>query len=102
RRHTSWPRDWSSDVCSSDLQEILHSGVSIEVDVLIWMAVARKEFFDAKRVGGMSRPEKHDISQPARNQLHSPKDERPHEDLAERSEERRVGKEWRSRWCVER
>src|SRR5690625_1354676 len=20
RRHTSWPRDWSSDVCSSDLQ----------------------------------------------------------------------------------
>src|SRR5690625_5348348 len=21
RRHTSWPRDWSSDVCSSDLEE---------------------------------------------------------------------------------
>src|SRR5690625_1162933 len=21
RRHTTWPRDWSSDVCSSDLQE---------------------------------------------------------------------------------
>src|SRR6266508_372918 len=21
RRHTRWPRDWSSDVCSSDLQE---------------------------------------------------------------------------------
>src|SRR5439155_7798366 len=21
RRHTSWPRDWSSDVCSSDLLE---------------------------------------------------------------------------------
>src|SRR5439155_18963598 len=21
RRHTSWPRDWSSDVCSSDLKE---------------------------------------------------------------------------------
>src|SRR5690625_6224943 len=20
RRHTSWPRDWSSDVCSSDLE----------------------------------------------------------------------------------
>src|SRR5690625_7658396 len=24
RRHTSWPRDWSSDVCSSDL-EFLYS-----------------------------------------------------------------------------
>src|SRR5207253_4378521 len=22
RRHTRWPRDWSSDVCSSDLQEV--------------------------------------------------------------------------------
>src|SRR5437870_13559534 len=22
RRHTSWPRDWSSDVCSSDLFQI--------------------------------------------------------------------------------
>src|SRR5690625_7753620 len=25
RRHTSWPRDWSSDVCSSDLCEYLAS-----------------------------------------------------------------------------
>src|SRR5207253_5417581 len=22
RRHTSWPRDWSSDVCSSDLGDL--------------------------------------------------------------------------------
>src|SRR6266508_5930343 len=22
RRHTRWPRDWSSDVCSSDLSEV--------------------------------------------------------------------------------
>src|SRR5439155_1946363 len=22
RRHTRWPRDWSSDVCSSDLEEL--------------------------------------------------------------------------------
>src|SRR5690625_1425795 len=28
RRHTIWPRDWSSDVCSSDLEEIteIHAG----------------------------------------------------------------------------
>src|SRR5690625_6211008 len=23
RRHTRWPRDWSSDVCSSDLRRLL-------------------------------------------------------------------------------
>src|SRR5439155_13620000 len=23
RRHTSWPRDWSSDVCSSDLKVVV-------------------------------------------------------------------------------
>src|SRR5215510_15974619 len=26
RRHTSWPRDWSSDVCSSDLRGLLGEG----------------------------------------------------------------------------
>src|SRR5215510_4214297 len=26
RRHTRWPRDWSSDVCSSDLREIRRNG----------------------------------------------------------------------------
>src|SRR5215510_5464825 len=31
RRHTRWPRDWSSDVCSSDLRaEPLHGGMSQE------------------------------------------------------------------------
>src|SRR5690625_7336960 len=26
RRHTRWPRDWSSDVCSSDLEGVDHGG----------------------------------------------------------------------------
>src|SRR5437870_10193678 len=26
RRHTRWPRDWSSDVCSSDLARLAHAG----------------------------------------------------------------------------
>src|SRR5437870_8794152 len=26
RRHTRWPRDWSSDVCSSDLSDCLYVG----------------------------------------------------------------------------
>src|SRR5690625_7477742 len=30
RRHTRWPRDWSSDVCSSDLTELLAIGKRFE------------------------------------------------------------------------
>src|SRR5690625_5702255 len=31
RRHTSWPRDWSSDVCSSDLRPAQQVGLSERV-----------------------------------------------------------------------
>src|SRR6266702_249785 len=33
RRHTRWPRDWSSDVCSSDLDDISRSDTYPYVDV---------------------------------------------------------------------
>src|SRR5690625_6458019 len=29
RRHTRWPRDWSSDVCSSDLSGCAHVGLEL-------------------------------------------------------------------------
>src|SRR5439155_5238297 len=29
RRHTRWPRDWSSDVCSSDLADALGAGRAV-------------------------------------------------------------------------
>src|SRR5215208_7243459 len=35
RRHTSWPRDWSSDVCSSDLRR--RSGEDWAIEVLPWI-----------------------------------------------------------------
>src|SRR5438105_11154091 len=61
RRHTRSTRDWSSDVCSSDLLvDLIASGIA--------------SIFQARRV---------DLR---------------HEDQAIRSEERRVGKECRSRW----
>src|SRR6266508_6050211 len=37
RRHTRWPRDWSSDVCSSDLfgvRQLLERAVRIDADVV--------------------------------------------------------------------
>src|SRR6266702_6769955 len=38
RRHTSWPRDWSSDVCSSDLGPRPTSLPSLENVTLVAMA----------------------------------------------------------------
>src|SRR5207253_3608792 len=47
RRHTRWPRDWSSDVCSSDLPGGDESGVKFRasytgtVEAFIHIAAAR-------------------------------------------------------------
>src|SRR5207253_3664878 len=62
RRHTRWPRDWSSDVCSSDLPSCRTSPRPGAVAGWCWVACRRR----------------------ARTR---------------RSEERRVGKECRSRWA---
>src|SRR5207247_4493897 len=67
RRHTRSTRDWSSDVCSSDL--------TITVN-----AVNDAPAFDA--VGNQTANE----------------DSGAHDVSITRSEERRVGKEWRYRW----
>src|SRR5690606_40573024 len=70
RRHTRFSRDWSSDVCSSDLYVVGWSGsVASDLD----------QFFER------SRADPH----------HAPC-------LEFRSEERRVGKECRSRWAPDR
>src|SRR5207253_4363296 len=64
RRHTRWPRDWSSDVCSSDLAP--HGFASSRCSVSFRVSLS-----DSRRVA------------------------------SRRSEERRVGKECRSRWSPE-
>src|SRR5690625_7408936 len=72
RRHTSWPRDWSSDVCSSDLvregradramvpiENSVEGGVSATMDalssgvplVVVGEAVVRVEFVLVARRG---------------------------------------------------
>src|SRR5690625_7203991 len=62
RRHTIWPRDWSSDVCSSDLAMRMGLFFRDEKDINIFTMCGDDLFID-------------------------------------RSEERRVGKECRSRWA---
>src|SRR5256884_2424108 len=86
RRHTRCSRDWSSDVCSSDLDEVLHRHVAIKV--LTAKTVADKPARDfllheARASSALNHPNictVHDVGE------------------VDRSEERRVGKECRSRW----
>src|SRR2546430_7896091 len=81
RRHTRFDCDWSSDVCSSDLKLAGHwrdLPQSVRGEVLRIAVDARPELFDRtlKEVQSETERGKHQ----------------------ERSEERRVGKECRSRW----
>src|SRR5205085_6420457 len=76
RRHTRFDCDWSSDVCSSDLVRLLSQS-------------------EPPR-GRMASPKSVTIRDQTRNGLPP----RP-EPMSRRSEERRVGKECRSRWSRE-
>src|SRR5439155_4122077 len=78
RRHTGWPRDWSSDVCSSDLRSRTASGA-----VLVPEAVRER----LVRPNGLAVLERH-----KHDTIAGLKQGR-----AVRSEERRVGKgcRWR-------
>src|SRR5437870_8893904 len=71
RRHTRWPRDWSSDVCSSDL-------LSFETGPNYLSSQ-----FPTQRLSSYCRE-------------FSPRNDRGRP--LYRSEERRVGKECRDRW----
>src|SRR3712207_8245580 len=79
RRHTRYWRDWSSDVCSSDLNfdigEICANGT------MAMKLFARMKKNSAARNGANGRPLGPTTSR-----------------AMPRSEERRVGKECRSRW----
>src|SRR5437660_10101990 len=77
RRHTRWPRDWSSDVCSSDL------------------AGGAAPHPAAAAAGGLRARDRPPLQPAVQAQL------RPRHRLLPaglRSEERRVGKECRSLW----
>src|SRR3712207_8034612 len=79
RRHTRYWRDWSSDVCSSDLPGAL-ARQAVEV---LAASISTHEGPVAVRAGQswLRRYQPLSVEEPA-----------------ERSEERRVGKECRSRW----
>src|SRR5690606_39620245 len=78
RRHTRFSRDWSSDVCSSDLNDdavalLATDGADEELKRFIGLLADNHRLVLLPEIAG----------------------------LFERSEERRVGKEWRSRWSAQ-
>src|SRR5258707_1615005 len=90
RRHTRYWRDWSSDVCSSDL--------CTDRDLQAMDAVMQRRdrrldvAIGADRIVGI--PALHGIER--QSEILGRARQRP--EMVERSEERRVGKECRSRW----
>src|SRR5207253_4750711 len=96
RRHTRWPRDWSSDVCSSDLHPArfgtpkgeLKAGLKSELDASLFDAAFQSlaEEGSLEVRGERVRPGGEPWEPPAA--------------ALRRSEERRVGKEGRARWSV--
>src|SRR5207247_7872308 len=87
RRHTRSTRDWSSDVCSSDLDGNLHPNISFDAtDPVLKNKVeaASAEIMQACIAAGGTITGEHGVGIDKM-----------------RSEERRVGKECRARWGPE-
>src|SRR5258707_10980672 len=82
RRHTRYWRDWSSDVCSSDLVHL------DEIQFMIWNDFLEDGVHEAAELLGYL----------ASSLDLSPGDVCAIDSVEQRSEERRVGKECRSRW----
>src|SRR2546430_8659964 len=83
RRHTRFDCDWSSDVCSSDLQRV-EARLDALLDRVKQEDDARQQFLDLLEVLGADDPRTATYRKRLTARL--------------RSEERRVGKECRSRW----
>src|SRR5205085_9161057 len=99
RRHTRFDCDWSSDVCSSDLA-VARDGVAVYPDgAFMWLILGRT----LRRVPGLAAHG--EIESCMRRSLSFNRSLFESADwlsmvLSERSEERRVGKECRSRGCA--
>src|SRR5439155_2466713 len=98
RRHTRWPRDWSSDVCSSDLRltstrRILELGPR---SVLVKRGEYGAILFSPESVFAVPAYPLEEVFDPTGAGDAFAGGVMGY--LAARSEERRVGKGWRCRW----
>src|SRR5690606_39809596 len=93
RRHTIFSRDWSSDVCSSDLAE--------EKVFTAWNPFLMRDRFNLRE--SVSLYSRFSIQKLAKTQrIAAYRDTNDQSVISFRSEERRVGKGTRARglWCI--
>src|SRR5207253_5217345 len=98
RRHTRWPRDWSSDVCSSDLSNTVMATVTVGAPNTY--AVATNPATNRVYVALENSSNTFSVIDGTSNAVMS--FALPGGDasaIAVRSEERRVGKGCRCRWA---
>src|SRR5947209_16515691 len=87
RRHTRYWRDWSSDVCSSDLHNQSRP-----------RRYPKDGFSQSNRQKNAGRSAKQAAREPQQCRFGKEQSQHAPRRSADRSEERRVGKECRSRW----
>src|SRR5439155_19200243 len=101
RRHTRWPRDWSSDVCSSDLRiEELPAAVQNDAREAMEKTAGNKGMVLCVALNYGGRAEIVDAMNAILRE-HNGHGASSRITAEQRSEERRVGKEWRT-WVDER
>src|SRR5690606_39641880 len=94
RRHTRFSRDWSSDVCSSDLNQLNHKNLVEEayfIDPISGIKISK--FYEGSRIIDATNNEELRALMVQLRKLHEGDYQ-----FKERSEERRVGKECRTGW----
>src|SRR5439155_15506682 len=96
RRHTRWPRDWSSDVCSSDLtlaEMVVHKRYT-EARLTIYPAYFKES--RANQLCTIVHELAHIHTAPIEELMDQAIKKGSITEKAKRSEERRVGKEGRA------
>src|SRR5205807_4291010 len=98
RRHTRLQGDWSSDVCSSDLSD------EEALEFLQRLFIGASKRIAHAGLGGFHGGPVRDRIRAGVGFIHADRQERAGHELQEaainRSEERRVGKECRTRWST--
>jgi hypothetical protein len=61
------------------IEESLYVGVEIHVDVRVRVTVASEKLLEPQRVGRVRRADERRVAQAARDERHTPQDERAHE-----------------------
>src|SRR3989449_2404877 len=95
RRHTRCSRDWSSDVCSSDLKK---HGIIVSREVNDSWIFGNESYDNALSGIVIDRSSLHNVVADNRVYRNRADGITIYESPDTRSEERRVGKECRSRW----